>query len=40
MERENDLKKRLQDIIYKYSIKQVNIAKETGIHHSNLSLWL
>ena len=40
MERENDLKKRLQEIIYKYNIKQVDIAKETGIHHSSLSLWL
>jgi predicted transcriptional regulator len=40
LERENELKKRLQDIIHKYNIKQVEVARETGIHHSSLSLWL
>ena len=39
-EHANELKKRLQDIIQKYGIKQVDIARETGIHHSSLSLWL
>ena len=39
-ERDNDLKKRLQDVIYKYNIKQVEVARETGIHHSSLRLWL
>ena len=40
LERDNELKKRLQDIIHKYNIKQVEVARETGIHHSSLSLWL
>jgi len=31
---------RLLDAIEKYHLKQVDIAKETGIHHSTLSLWL
>ena len=40
LEHASELKKRLQDIIQKYGIKQVDIARETGIHHSSLSLWL
>ena len=40
LERDNELKKRLQDAIHKYNIKQVEVARETGIHHSSLSLWL
>jgi transcriptional regulator with XRE-family HTH domain len=39
-DRDNELKKRLQDILHKYNIKQVEVARETGIHHSSLSLWL
>jgi hypothetical protein len=39
-ERDNELKKRLQEVIHKYNIKQVEVARETGIHHSSLSLWL
>ena len=39
-EHANELKKRLGEIIQKYGIKQVDIARETGIHHSSLSLWL
>ncbi len=26
--------------MHKYNIKQVEVARETGIHHSSLSLWL
>lgn len=31
---------RLLEAIDKYHLKQVDIARETGIHHSTLSLWL
>jgi len=39
-DREKEIKQRLQDIMTKYNIKQVEVARETGIHHSSLSLWL
>ena len=39
-ERDKEAKTRLQDIMNKYNIKQVEVARETGIHHSSLSLWL
>ena len=39
-ERDKGAKARLQDIMNKYNIKQVEVARETGIHHSSLSLWL
>jgi hypothetical protein len=29
-ERDNELKKRLQEVIHKYNIKQVEVARETG----------
>lgn len=35
-----DVKMRLQDIMNKYNVKQVDVAKETGLNHSSLSLWL
>ena len=36
----SNVRGRLQEAIEKYHLKQVDIAKETGIHHSTLSLWL
>lgn len=39
-ERDKEIKLRLQEIMNKYNIKQVEVAKETGINHSSLSLWL
>ncbi len=39
-ERDNLLKRRLQDAMHQYNIKQVEVARETGLHHSSLSLWL
>ena len=39
-ERDKEAKTRRQDIMNKYNIKQVEVARETGIHHSSLSLWL
>lgn len=39
-ERDNELKKRLFEVMQKYSIKQVDVARDTNINHSSLSLWL
>ena len=39
-ERDNDLKKRLFEVMQKYGIKQVDVARDSNIHHSSLSLWL
>ncbi len=39
-ERDNELKKRILDVMHKYNIKQVDVARETGLPHSTLSLWL
>ena len=39
-ERDNELKKRLFEVMQKYGIKQVDVAKDTNINHSSLSLWL
>jgi transcriptional regulator with XRE-family HTH domain len=39
-DRDKEIKLRLQEIMNKYNIKQVEVARETGIHHSSLSLWL
>jgi SWI/SNF-related matrix-associated actin-dependent regulator of chromatin subfamily B protein 1 len=39
-ERDKEIKLRLQEVMNKYNIKQVEVAKETGINHSSLSLWL
>lgn len=37
---EKDLRIRLQEALQKYNIKQVDVARETLIHHSTLSQWL
>lgn len=37
---EKDVRSRLCDALQKYGIKQVDVAKETGVHHSTLSQWL
>ena len=39
-ERDNELKKRLFEVMQKYGIKQVDVARDTNINHSSLSLWL
>lgn len=39
-QRSNNIRARLIEAIEKYHLKQVDIARETGIHHSTLSLWL
>lgn len=39
-ERDTELKKRLNDHMQQNGIKQVDVARETGINHSSLSLWL
>lgn len=35
-----DLQSRLSEALQKYGIRQIDVAKETGIHHSTLSQWL
>ena len=37
---EKDLRARVYEAINKFNFKQIEVAKETGIHHSTLSLWL
>jgi SWI/SNF-related matrix-associated actin-dependent regulator of chromatin subfamily B protein 1 len=37
---EKDVRTRLQEALHRYGYKQVDIARETGVHHSTLSLWL
>jgi transcriptional regulator with XRE-family HTH domain len=37
---DRDLRVRVNDALQRYGIKQVDLARETGIHHSTLSLWL
>ncbi|KRX09116.1 Lambda repressor-like, DNA-binding domain [Pseudocohnilembus persalinus] len=37
---EKPTRDKIQEVINKYNLKQVDIAKETGINHSSLSLWL
>lgn len=39
-DRDKEIKLRLQEFMNKYNIRQVEVARETGIHHSSLSLWL
>lgn len=39
-ERDNELKKRLFEVMQKYGIKQVDVARDTNINHSYLSQWL
>jgi DNA-binding transcriptional regulator YiaG len=40
MQEKKDLKARVYEILQKHSIKQVDLAREIGIHHSTLSLWM
>lgn len=37
---DKDIRLRANEALAKYNIKQIDLAKETGIHHSTLSLWL
>lgn len=37
---ERDVRSRLVDALQRFGIKQVDVARETGIHHSSLSIWL
>lgn len=37
---EKDIRQRLQEALRRFGYKQVDVSKETGIHHSTLSLWL
>ena len=37
---EKDLRTRINEILKRYNLKQIDIAKDTGLHHSTLSLWL
>ena len=39
-DRDRDAKARLVELMNKYPVKQVDVARVTGIHHSSLSLWL
>ena len=40
MESSTDLRLRLAEALRQYDLKQVNVARETGIHNTTLSLWL
>jgi transcriptional regulator with XRE-family HTH domain len=40
MQDKKDLKARIYEILQKHNIKQVDLAREIGIHHSTLSLWM
>lgn len=37
---ERDNRSKLLDALQRFGIKQVDVARETGIHHSSLSIWL
>lgn len=37
---EKDIRTQMLEALAKYNIKQVDVAREAGIHHSTLSLWL
>lgn len=37
---EKDIRTRTNEALAKYNIKQIDLAKETNVHHSTLSLWL
>ena len=39
-ERDNELKKRLNDHMMQNGVRQVDVARETGINNSSLSQWL
>lgn len=35
-----EVRMRLQEVMNKYNVKQVDVARETGVNHSSLSLWI
>ena len=35
-----DIRSQMLEALAKFNIKQVDVAREAGIHHSTLSLWL
>jgi transcriptional regulator with XRE-family HTH domain len=37
---DRDVRTMMQEALQKFNIKQVDVARETGVHHSTLSLWL
>jgi SWI/SNF-related matrix-associated actin-dependent regulator of chromatin subfamily B protein 1 len=37
---DKDLRTRTNEALNRYSLKQIDLAKDTGVHHSTLSLWL
>ena len=37
---DKDIRTQMLEALAKYNIKQVDVAREAGIHHSTLSLWL
>lgn len=37
---EKDIRTQMLEALAKYNIKQVDVAREAGINHSTLSLWL
>ncbi len=37
---EKDLRPKVLDAIKKYNLKQIDVAREVGVHHSTLSQWL
>lgn len=37
---DKDVRTQMQEALQKFNIKQVDVARETGVHHSTLSLWL
>jgi SWI/SNF-related matrix-associated actin-dependent regulator of chromatin subfamily B protein 1 len=37
---ERDIRSKLMEALQRFGIKQVDVARETGIHHSSLSIWL
>lgn len=38
--KERELRQRLQETMIRFDLKQVQVSKETGVHHSSLSLWI
>jgi len=40
MDSGKDIRTKILETLYKYGIKQIEVARETGMHHSTLCLWL
>lgn len=38
--KEKELRQKLQEAMVRFDLKQVQVSKETGVHHSSLSLWI